>query len=382
MQIITGDHLPIKSWATDLDQETLNQARNMASLPFAENHVCLMPDAHAGYGMPIGGVMAAKDVIVPNAVGKDIGCGMTAVCLKQPVDAIYPYRDKILKQIQKEIPTGFNWHKKPQEHPLFDRVPDIYILQIEYNNIRRQLGTLGGGNHFIELQKDQNEMAWVMLHSGSRNIGSKVCDEYNRVAREKNVYGIPDKWQLWGLSLDSPGGREYLEAMNFCLEFARANRQRMMEVILDIIKKYVDLPSDLTVYDIHHNYAAEEEIGGEKLMVHRKGAVKAVGEGIIIPGSMGSPSYICVGRANPESFRSCSHGAGRAMGRNAAKRTFTVESVLQDMKNNDISLYKAKKGDVAEECRQAYKDIDVVMENQRDLVKPVVKLMPIGVVKG
>jgi len=382
VQVISNSNLPIKSWATGLDNETLNQARNMAGLPFVVSHVCLMPDAHTGYGMPIGGVMAARDVIVPNAVGKDIGCGMTAVCLTRHVSEIYPFRDKILKQIQKKIPTGFDWHKKPQEHPLFSDIPDIHILKVEYNNICRQLGTLGGGNHFIELQKDENDRAWVMLHSGSRNIGSKVCDEYNRIAREKNMYNVPDKWQLWGLSLYSSAGQEYFMAMDFCLRFARANRQRMMEVILEIVAQYVDLPTDLTIYDIHHNYAAAEKINGEKLIVHRKGAVKAVGEGIIIPGSMGSPSYICTGRANPESFYSCSHGAGRAMGRNAAKRAFSAESVFQEMKGKDISLFKAKKGDVAEECPQAYKDIEEIMENQRDLVTPVIKLTPIGVVKG
>lgn len=382
MQVITGGHLPIKSWAGDLEEETLNQARNMASLPFARWHVCLMPDAHAGYGMPIGGVMAARDVIVPNAVGKDIGCGMTAVCLRQPASLVCRYRDKILEQVQKSIPAGFKWHKQPQKHNLFDAMPGIRILRAEYNNIRRQLGTLGGGNHFIELQKDEQGTAWVMLHSGSRNIGSKVCDEYNAIAREKNFFNLPHNWQLWGLPLESKPGKEYLAAMNFCLAFARANRRRMLEVILEIIGDYLALPAGLEVLDVHHNYAAGEVINGEKVMVHRKGAVKAAGDGIIIPGSMGSPSYICRGLANPASFYSCSHGAGRRIGRNAAKRTYSVEKVLEEMKKSDIALYKAKKGDVAEECRQAYKDIDTVMENQRDLVEPRVKLLPIGVVKG
>jgi len=170
--------------------------------------------------------------------------------------------------------------------------------------------------------------------------------------------------------------------MNFCLNFARANRENMMKVILEVIRRHVNLPAELEIYDIHHNYAALEEVYGEKLIIHRKGAVRAVDGGVIIPGSMGSPSYICKGLANAEAFYSCSHGAGRVMGRNAAKRTFTVESVLSDMKNKDISLVKKNKKDVAEECEQAYKDIESVMENQRDLVEPLIKLFPIGVVKG
>jgi len=382
LQVITTSGVPIKCWSSDPDQATLNQARNMACLPFVRHHVCLMPDAHTGYGMPIGGIMATEDVIVPNAVGKDIGCGMTAVCLRCKVDYIRDFREMILQQIFSMIPTGFSWHKNPRQHNIFDNVPDIPILQSEYDNIRRQLGTLGGGNHFIELQEDQRGMAWVMLHSGSRNIGNKVCDYYNRIAREKNVYNVPDKWQLWGLSLHSSEGYEYWEAMNFCLNFARANRENMMKAILEVIRRHVNLPAELEIYDIHHNYAAQEEVCGEKLIIHRKGAVKAVGSGIIIPGSMGSPSYICRGLANLESFNSCSHGAGRLMGRNAAKRAFTVESVLSEMKNKDISLVKKSKKDVAEECEQAYKNIDLVMDNQRDLVEPLVKLFPIGVVKG
>lgn len=382
MQVIEGDHLPIKSWAVDLEQETLNQARNMASLPFIYSHVCLMPDAHAGYGMPIGGVMAAKGVVVPNAVGKDIGCGMTVVCIQRPMDVVYPQREKILNQIQRAIPTGYNWHKKPQNSSLFDSIPDNEILHKELNNIRRQLGTLGGGNHFIELQKDQDGLTWVMLHSGSRNIGNKVCDKYNLLAKKKNVFKIPDQWQLWGLPIDSPHGQEYYEVMQFCLDFARANRKHMLKTIMEIIGDIVYVPGDLQLFDIHHNYAAKEKINGMQLIVHRKGAVKAVGEGVIIPGSMGSPSYICRGLSNPQSFYSCSHGAGRALGRKAAKRKFTVESVIKDMKDNDIALFKAKKGDVAEECRHAYKNIEIIMENQKDLATPVIKLYPVGVVKG
>ncbi|MCL6478423.1 MAG: RtcB family protein [Peptococcaceae bacterium] len=382
MYLIEGNRLKILCWAEQIEDDALAQARNLANLPFARRHVALMPDAHSGYGMPIGGVLATKDTIVPNAVGVDIGCGMRAVKLPAQASELYKKRDAILNDIQRSIPTGFNWHKKPQDHALFKTAPDIPVIRAELDNARRQLGTLGGGNHFIELQKDENDGAWVMIHSGSRNLGKKTCDEYNRLAREKNFYHLPDSWQLWGLPADSGAGREYLSAMRFCLDFARTNREHMMKIVLGIIEKHLKVETGgLDQVDVHHNYAAVERHGKEDLIIHRKGAVRAEGT-VIIPGSMGAPSYICRGLSNPDSFVSCSHGAGRVMGRNAARKKYSVESVLKEMRDLDISLYKANKKDVAEECSAVYKDISAVMAQQRDLVEIMLELRPMGVVKG
>lgn len=350
MRVIEGGRLKILCWAEDLEGEVMDQALNLANLPFAREHIALMPDAHSGYGMPIGGVLASKDVIVPNAVGVDIGCGIRAVKLPVPAGKLYEKRDQLLNDIQRSIPTGFNWHKSPQDDPLFKRAPDIEVIKSEFDNARRQIGTLGGGNHFIELQKDAGGYAWVMLHSGSRNLGKKTCDVYNRLARERNYYSIPDSWQLWGLPADSPSGREYLAAMKFCLDFARANREHMMNTILGIVERHLKVTTTgLEEIDVHHNYAAAERIGKEDYIIHRKGAVRAEGT-VVIPGSMGTPSYICRGMKNPASFISCSHGAGRSMGRNAARKAFSVESVIKEMRMKDISLFQANKKDAAEEC--------------------------------
>ncbi|MCL6610579.1 MAG: RtcB family protein [Peptococcaceae bacterium] len=382
MRVIGGSRLKIYCWAEDLEEEAMAQARNLANLPFACGHVALMPDAHSGYGMPIGGVMATRDVIVPNAVGVDIGCGMRAVRLPVPAEELYAKRDAVLNDIQRSIPTGFNWHKNPQDHPLFKKVPEVRIIREEIDNARRQIGTLGGGNHFIELQRDDNGDSWVMLHSGSRNLGKKTCDAYNRLARDRNYYGLPDSWQLWGLPADSPPGREYLAAMRFCLDFARANREHMMKIILEIVERHLKISTaGLAQIDVHHNYAAVEKFGGEERIIHRKGAVRAEGT-VIIPGSMGTPSYICRGLQNPKSFVSCSHGAGRSMGRNAARKAYSVESVIREMREKDISFFKANKKDAAEECSAAYKDITKVMDQQSDLVEVLLELRPIGVVKG
>ncbi|WP_027356296.1 RtcB family protein [Desulfofundulus thermocisternus] len=384
MKIITTEKIPIKTWAREVEEGALEQARHLANHPFARFHVALMPDVHQGYGMPIGGVLATEGVIIPNAVGVDIGCGVRAVRTNQKVDNIRPFLKRILNQIQQAIPTGFDHHKKPQKSPLFHRAPDVPVIKEELENAKYQLGTLGGGNHFIEFQADDQNYVWVMLHSGSRNFGKKVADYYNRLAinlNEKYGFPIPREWQLACLPLESLEGQQYLSAMNFCLEFARENRARMMNVILEICHSTLpDFTWDKEI-DVHHNYASLEKHFGQQVMIHRKGAVRAEGD-VIVPGSMGSPSYICRGLANPESFASCSHGAGRVMGRNEARRRIPVDEVIKEMQALGIELFKIKKKDLAEECRQAYKDINQVMEEQRDLVEVKIKLKPLGVIKG
>ncbi|HHW43476.1 MAG TPA: RtcB family protein [Desulfotomaculum sp.] len=384
MREINTEKLPIKVWARLVEEEAMEQARHLANHPHARFHIALMPDVHQGYGMPIGGVLATEGVIIPNAVGVDVGCGVRAVKTNQTVEDVRSKLRNILNQVQRSIPTGFNHHKKPQHSPLFDRAPDVPVIREELENARYQLGTLGGGNHFIEIQRDDRDFIWIMLHSGSRNFGKKVADYYNRLAvqlNERSGSPIPREWQLACLPVDSKEGQNYLAAMEYCLEFARENRRHMMNVVLDICRSILPGFACGKQLDVHHNYAAMEKHFGRQVMVHRKGAVRAVGE-VIVPGSMGSSSYICRGLAHPESFSSCSHGAGRVMGRNEARRRIAVESVIKDMQSLGIELFKARKGDVAEECRQAYKNIDQVMEDQKDLVEMKVRLQPLGVVKG
>lgn len=387
MKVIETQTVPIKLWAENTEEGCLEQARNLASLPFVKEWVALMPDAHQGYGMPIGGVIATDRVVIPNAVGVDIGCGMKARKTNL-TELDKETLKKILNQIQRDVPTGFSHHGKDQEmsSELLSRVQEMSFdneeLRGMYRDMGEQMGTLGGGNHFIEIQRGDDGHIWIMLHSGSRGIGKKTCDYYNKIAEELNT-----QWYSQGaeelafLPLDIPQGQEYLVAMRIAMQFAEENRLMMLERVTAAIAKFVPNMEVEEAIDTHHNYASMEHHFGKDYLVHRKGAVRAIGK-VIIPGSMGTFSYIGEGLENPQSFCSCAHGAGRRMGRKEAMRQFTAQSVLEEMKQKDIELFKVKKEDVAEECSASYKDIDVVMENQKDLVRPLVKLRPLGVVKG
>lgn len=387
MKVINTEKLPIKIWTDNADENAIEQARNLANLPFAKKWIAIMADTHLGYGMPIGGVLATDRVVIPNAVGVDIGCGMKA--RKTNLKDIDPETlNKILNQIQRDIPTGFNRQSKPQElsKELHDRSTKLTyestILRNIFNQMGEYMGTLGGGNHFIEIQKGDDGHIWIMLHSGSRGIGFKVCGYYDKLAQQLNTQWYSN-WmkELAFLPLSTPQGMEYMEAMEVSMLFAEENRQHMLKKVEEAIRHSIPTMEVEEAIDTHHNYASMENHYGKNLLVHRKGAVRAVGK-VIIPGSMGTYSYIGEGLQNPESFWSCSHGAGRVMGRKEAMRQFTSDQVLKEMKDRNIELYKVKKKDVAEECASAYKDIDKVMEDQKDLVSPLVKLKPIGVVKG
>jgi tRNA-splicing ligase RtcB len=377
--------IPLKVWLNnidDLESNTLQQALNLTKLPFTYRHIAVMPDAHMGYGMPIGGVMAAEETIIPYAVGMDIGCGMHAALTPYPAADYPPARLKnVLGQIRAAVPQGFDWHKQAQKGEVLDKMPlHLPLYQQEERRVRRQLGTLGGGNHFIELQKDEQDRLWVMIHSGSRNIGKQTAEHFHKKAKEvsrKKKVTLPTG-ELSFLPLETQEGQDYLEGMNWCLDFAYANRCRMMDIILDILQT-----SPLEELDIHHNYAAREEHFHKQVWVHRKGATRAgKDERGIIPGSMGSPSYIVRGLGNPESFLSSSHGAGRRMGRREARRNIPVHQVLEDLKRIGVEISTRNLKELAEEAQQAYKDIDRVMEQQTDLVDIDVKLIPLGVVKG
>lgn len=387
MKVINTERVPIKLWTDTIEEGALEQTKNLANLPFVAKWVAIMPDTHQGYGMPIGGVIATEKVVIPNAVGVDIGCGMKA--RKTNLTEIdNDTLKKILNQIQRDVPTGFAKQQKPQEvspqlQETIDALGDTNtILKTIFRDAPYYMGSLGGGNHFIELQKGDDGHIWIMLHSGSRGIGKKTCDYYDKIAQDLNKkwYSYSAK-ELAFLPMDSKEGKEYILAMKAAMLFAEENRLHMLKKITEAIERYIPSVEVEEAIDTHHNYASMEHHFGSDYLVHRKGAVRAVGK-VIIPGSMGTYSYIGEGLQNPESFWSCSHGAGRVMGRKEAMRQFTTQQVIEEMRDKKIELYKVKKDDVAEECAAAYKDIDTVMENQKDLVKPLVKLRPMGVVKG
>ncbi len=385
--VITTERIPIKLWLDDIEDGAMAQVRNLANLPFAFRHLAIMPDAHQGFGMPIGGVLATDKVIIPNAVGVDIGCGMCAVKTSiKKEDFDIDTLKKIMGEIRKTIPVGFSHRQEEclvKEMPSLEDKPDLMIVEREYLSARKQLGTLGGGNHFIEIQKGDDEFIWIMIHSGSRNIGLKVAKHYNDIAKELNKKwhsGIPPSHDLAFLPLDSQEGKDYLEEMKYCVEFALANREKMMADVMNIFIQHYDLIQFKDMINIAHNYAVMENHFGKNVIIHRKGATKAT-EGLvgIIPGSQGTCSYIVEGLGNEESFMSCSHGAGRKMGRKDAQRRLNLEEEKAKLKGIIHSIRNVKDLD---EASGAYKDIDVVMDNQKDLVKILVKLEPLGVVKG
>ncbi len=396
MLVNTSSKLPVKLWmenATSLESGAWDQVKNLANFPFAFKHIVIMPDAHQGYGMPIGGVMATKGVIVPNAVGVDIGCGMCAVktsLTEIDTDTL----KKIMGEIRKVVPVGFVKHKEAQD---VDLMPEGIIFEdfsktivgVEFRNALRSLGTLGGGNHFIEIQKGSDGFIWLMIHSGSRNLGFKTANHYNKVAvelNEKCKSGVPKGHELAFLPIDSQEGQDYIKEMNYCVEFALANRKLMMERVIESFRVSLVKDGMVTIMDtkpminIAHNYAVIENHFGKNVWVHRKGATLAR-EGTIgiIPGSQGSNSYIIKGKGNRESFESCSHGAGRKMSRSQAKKELSLEDEKKKLEGVIHSVRNV--GDL-DEAPGSYKDIKEVMANQTDLVEVLVELTPLAVIKG
>jgi len=384
--VISSQKIPIKLWLDDMESSAIDQAKNLANLPYAFKHIAIMPDAHHGYGMPIGGVMATHKVIVPNAVGVDIGCGMCAV----RTNLTHVTRDDVSKWIgilRKTIPLGYKHNAKKNEDmmpEIDERMTSLPIVQNEYDSASKQIGSLGGGNHFIEIQKGSDKHIWLMVHSGSRNIGKKVADHYIKIAKNLNVMWqspIPPSWDLAFLPLDSDEGKLYKHEMNYCVQFAYANRQIMLDKMKEALLEIFDVEFDHEV-NIAHNFASIENHFGQNVIVHRKGATQA-NEGLvgIIPGSQGTSSFIVRGKGNPDSFKSCSHGAGRTMGRAKAKERLNLEEEKKKLDDLGIVHSIRGKGDL-DEAPGAYKDISVVMDNQSDLVDVLVELKPLGVLKG
>jgi tRNA-splicing ligase RtcB (3'-phosphate/5'-hydroxy nucleic acid ligase) len=382
-KVITSERIPIKLWLDEIEEGAIKQAKNLANLSFAFKWIALMPDSHEGYGMPIGGVLATKEVIVPNAVGVDIGCGMCAV--RTSLKSIESDSLKsIMKEIRGRIPLGFKHHKEKMNWSGFDKAPDVKIIQQELNSAHYQMGTLGGGNHFIEIQKGSDGFIWIMLHSGSRNFGLKIAKEYHDKAVElcnRWHSDIPDK-DLSFLPMDTKEAREYFDSMKFALDFAKENRLRMIEAIKKSFFEIIPAISFDETINIHHNYAVLENHFGRDVIVHRKGATSAKdGQTGLIPGSQGTKSYVVRGKGNPESFMSCSHGAGRRLGRKQAQRELNLATEKKRLDDQGI-IHAIRNVNDLDEAAGAYKDITIVMENQKDLVDIQVELSPLAVIKG
>ena len=379
--------IPIKSWCDPIEDNAMDQALNLARHPVMVHHVALMPDCHQGYGMPIGGVIACKDAVIPNAVGVDIGCGMCAVETDFPAEDLTADLIKaIMGKIRQVIPVGFSRHALPQPWERWADAPAIPVVEKEIDNAKYQLGTLGGGNHFVEIQRGDNSAVWLMIHSGSRNFGKQIADVYHRKALElcRAWHADLPHQDLAFLPVNTVEAGEYIAAMNFALDFAAENRRLMMSRASQCVAEVIDCTFAADV-NIHHNYAALEHHYGENVWIHRKGATAAMADQKgIIPGSMGTPSYIVEGLGNPESFMSCSHGAGRKMGRAQATRTLTREACDKAMEGIVFGRWNRDRKGRTDfgEAPQAYKDIEEVIRSQLDLIRPLVKLKPLGVIKG
>lgn len=373
----------IKSWSEEIDLSTLEQLISLSQLPNLESDILLMADGHAGYGMPIGGVIAVKDIILPYCVSNDIGCGMFATRLNYKYDDLNTeLKNKIMKEIMRVVPHGTGiGHRIKQKWIGFDHAPEFpSYIKSALETAEYQLGSLGAGNHFISLLRDNYRYLWIMIHSGSRNLGACICSEFYHRAKnfcsDNNI--TPPIPHLSYLPLDSYEGIWYYDMMTFALHFAKENRRRMMTICESIVCGMLGCTVEQEI-DIHHNYAQFEVHNGKEVLVHRKGATPAFENQLgIIPGSMGTSSYIVKGLGNELSLCSVSHGAGRCMSRKAAKKKFKVEETKRILDNlgiwyNHIAL---------DEDPRCYKDIHQVIKSQNDLVDIELVLNPIGCIIG
>jgi len=381
--------LPILSWCARVEGAAMKQARDLAVHPRTFRHVVLMADCHPGYGMPIGGVIACRDAVIPYAVGVDIGCGMAAVrsdvlSPELPLERLRA----VLSTAAGRIPLGEGHsHAAPARWERLDDLPGWFDAAA-VGLARRSLGTLGGGNHFLEIQAGDDGFVWLMVHSGSRNPGYRIAGHHHAVAKRlcaARRIPLPSA-DLAFLETDSEEGRAYLSEMRFAMDYAAENRRRLLETFMDSFREAAGPCGFSVPVSIHHNYASEETRFGRRVWVHRKGATSAsAGETGIIPGSMGTASYIVEGLGSEASFGSCSHGAGRVLGRREASRTLDPAACDRAMRGVVFDGWKrsgrGRDPDLSE-APGAYRDIRTVMEAQRDLVRPVTVLRPLGVLKG
>lgn len=392
----------VRAWTdgVDVEPEAFQQVKSLTLLPIVCGHVAVMPDVHVGKGATVGTVVPTKGAIIPAAVGVDIGCGMSSVQTNLTASDLPDSLSSLRSRIEEAIPVGFNMHENPVRthsegltgidlHRESKRLNEsFYRLRItdrikltDHAKIWRQAGTLGGGNHFIELCLDEHQQVWVMLHSGSRYIGKEIGERATLMARSLlKGENLPDRDLAW-LAEGTAEFDEYVEALTWAQDYAMHNRKLMMhivgKVLRDVFKRDVFITA--SAVQCHHNYANLEDHFGKKVWITRKGAVSArLGELGIIPGSMGAKSFIVRGKGNADSYHSCSHGAGRRMSRGAAKRAYTVE----DLQSQTDGVECRKDAGVIDEAPGAYKSIDAVMSAQTDLVEVVHTLKQVLCVKG
>ena len=394
-EVLTNGRVPVKIWTDEVDDKSRAQLSNIASLPFIHHHVAAMPDVHLGIGATIGSVIATHKAIIPAAVGVDLGCSMVAARLSITANELDEKAlQKVFDQISRDVPVGRAQHRdervlvdaaKPFEpglKSLTDRHPELLKAFGKFSKWTNQMGTLGGGNHFIEVCLDETNQVWVMLHSGSRGIGNAIASYFIALARkdmERWMIQLPDR-DLAYFPEGSEHFADYVEAVHWAQDYAMQNRTSMLELVLAALQRHLP-PFTVTTEAVncHHNYVAQEHHFGENVWVTRKGAIRArVGDLGIVPGSMGARSFIVRGLGNPESFCSSAHGAGRKMSRTAAEKHFTVA----DMVAQTQGVICRKDKDVIDEIPGAYKDIDQVMANQADLTEILHTLKQVVCVKG
>ena len=387
--------VPVKIFTNDIDSDSIEQLKKMAQLQFIYSHIAVMPDVHVGKGATVGSVIPTKNAIIPAAVGVDIGCGMNAVRLNLKASQLPDNLAPLRHAIERKVPVGFELHKQikakassiiPLEkrlQPIIQKHPGLVRMLRKFDATwQKQLGTLGGGNHFIELCLDENQDVWIMLHSGSRGLGNVIGTYFIELAKKEaqHRFGhVPDK-DLSYFAEGSASFNDYVEAVEWAQNYAFENRREMMRLILEAIRPLLP-PFQMTkeAINCHHNYVSRENHFGEDLLITRKGAIRAGQDELgIIPGSMGARSYIVKGKANPESFCSCSHGAGRKMSRNKAKLLFSQDDLIQQTQGIECR----KDAGVIDEIPSAYKDIDQVMANQSDLIEIIHTLKQILCIKG
>ncbi|MDM1019860.1 RtcB family protein [Acinetobacter sp. VNK23] len=387
--------VPVKIFTNDIDSDSIEQLKKMAQLQFIYSHIAVMPDVHVGKGATVGSVIPTQHAIIPAAVGVDIGCGMNAVRLNLKASQLPDNLSPLRHAIERKVPVGFELHKQikakassiiPLEkrlQPIIQKHPGLVRMLRKFDATwQKQLGTLGGGNHFIELCLDENQDVWIMLHSGSRGLGNVIGTYFIELAKKEaqHRFGhVPDK-DLSYFAEGSASFNDYVEAVEWAQNYAFENRREMMRLILEAIRPLLP-PFQMTkeAINCHHNYVSRENHFGEDLLITRKGAIRAGQDELgIIPGSMGARSYIVKGKANPESFCSCSHGAGRKMSRNKAKLLFSQDDLIQQTQGIECR----KDAGVIDEIPSAYKDIDQVMANQSDLIEIIHTLKQILCIKG
>ncbi|MGI8978207.1 MAG: RtcB family protein [Pirellulaceae bacterium] len=380
-QVVHSEPISYQTWGTDIDQASHAQMRQACAVPVARA-AALMPDAHVGYGLPIGGVLALENAVIPYAVGVDIACRMKLSILDTPPASLATKFESYKSALERGTRFGIgSEHETPQDHPVMDENWQITRVTREHKDkARRQLGTSGSGNHFVEfgvvtlpardeeLGLDAGEYVALMSHSGSRGTGSSVCDVYSNIARARLPKAYTELGRLAWLSLDSEAGQEYWNAMNLMGDYASANHHVIHRLVTKLLGARI-----VAGVENHHNFAWKEIHHGRELIVHRKGATPA-GKGVlgVIPGSMASPAYVVRGKGNPQSLNSASHGAGRRMSRTQARQQYSFRAVQKDLEKKGVHILSAG----SDEVPGVYKDIDAVMAEQQDLVEVIARFDP------